>query len=147
MSRVTVIVEGGLLPDDLLEKIADGSAAGQRAVDFGITSGRLSDEIMRAFSDAQSYWSAFKHRYERASKGGRESTTTVTRESFVIPLLEALGYKLGFTRSLSVGDQTFNISRIAGDDPSAPPVNIVSADETLDERGSARRSAHSTVQE
>jgi hypothetical protein len=147
MSRVTVLVEGGLLPDDLLEKIADGSAQGQRAADFGITSGRLSDEIMRAFSDAQSYWSAFQHRYERASKGGRESTTTVTRESFVIPLLEALGYKLEFKRSLAVGDHSFNISHLAGDDPSAPPVNIVSADETLDERGSARRSAHSTVQE
>lgn len=147
MSRVTVLVEGGLLPDDLLEKIADGSAQGQRAADFGITSGRLSDEIMRAFSDAQSYWSAFQHRYERASKSGRESTTTVTRESFVIPLLEALGYKLEFKRSLAVGDQSFNISHIAGDDTTAPPVNIVSAEETLDERGSARRSAHSTVQE
>jgi hypothetical protein len=147
MSRATINVEGGLLPDDLLEKIADGSAPGQRAADFGVTSGRLSDEIMRAFSDAQSYWSAFNHRYERASKGGRESTTTVTRESFVIPLLEALGYKLEFKRSLAVGDQSFNISHTAGDEPTAPPVNIVSADETLDERGAARRSAHSTVQE
>ncbi len=147
MSRVTINVEGGLLPDDLLEKIADGSVPGQRAADFGVTSGRLSDEIMRAFSDAQSYWTAFNHRYERASKGGRESITTVTRDGFVIPLLAALGYSLEFRRSLAAGDQSFSISHTAGDDPTAPPVNIVSADESLDERGSARRSAHSAVQE
>jgi hypothetical protein len=147
MSRATINVEGGLLPDDLLEKIADGSAPGQRAADFGVTSGRLSDEIMRAFSDAQSYWTAFNHRYERASKGGRESITTVTRDGFVIPLLAALGYGLEFKRSLTAGDQNFNISHTAGDEPTAPPVNIVSADESLDERGSARRSAHSAVQE
>ena len=107
ISRVTINVEGGLLPDDLLEKVADGSAPGQRAADFGVTSGRLSDEIMRAFSDAQSYWTAFNHRYERASTGGRESITTVTRDGFVIPLLAALGYSLEFRRSLTAGDQSF----------------------------------------
>jgi hypothetical protein len=147
MSRVTVNVEGGLIPDDLLEKIADGSAPGQRAADFGVSSGRLSDEIMRAFSDAQSYWTAFKHRYERASKSGRESITTVTRDGFIIPLLAALGYSLEFRRSLAAGEQSFNISHTAGEEPSAPPVNIVSADESLDERGAGRRSAHSAVQE
>ncbi|MGH8012604.1 MAG: Eco57I restriction-modification methylase domain-containing protein, partial [Candidatus Binataceae bacterium] len=148
MSRVTINVEGGLLPDDLLEKIADGFAPGQHGADFGVTSGRLTDEIMRAFSDAQSYWSAFNHRYDRASKGGRESITTVTRDGFVTPLLAALGYNLEFKRARwPSGDQSFNISHTAGDDPSAPPVNIVSADDSLDDRGSARRSAHSAVQE
>jgi len=147
MSRITVTVEGGLLPDDLLERIADGSAPGQRAADFGLATGRLSDEIMRAFSDAQSYWTAFKHRHERASKSGRESVTTITRESFVIPLLEALGYKLEFKRSLTAGDQSFVISHTSGDEPTAPPVNIIGADDKLDERGSSRRSAHSSVQE
>jgi hypothetical protein len=147
MSRITVTVEGGLLPDDLLERIADGSAPGQRAADFGFASGRLSDEIMRAFSDAQSYWTAFKHRHERASKSGRESLTTITRESFVIPLLETLAYKLEFKRSLTAGDQTFVISHISGNEPTAPPVNIIGADDKLDERGSSRRSAHSSVQE
>lgn len=147
MSRITVTVEGGLLPDDLLERIADGSAPGQRAADFGLATGRLSDEIMRAFSDAQSYWTAFKHRHERASKSGRESVTTITRESFVIPLLEALGYKLEFKRSLTASDQSFVISHTSGDEPTAPPVNIIGADDKLDERGSSRRSGHSSVQE
>jgi hypothetical protein len=152
MNRITVAVEGGLLPDDLLERIADGFASGQRAADFGVASGRLSDEIMKAFSDAQSYWMAFKHRYERASKGGRESITTITRETFMVPMLEALGYgapdqSLQFRRSASAGDQSFVISHAAGEEASAPPINIVSADDKLDERGTARRSAHSSVQE
>ena len=47
MSRITVTVEGGLLPDDLLERIADGSAPGQRAADFGLA-----------------YWAAFRRDHE-----------------------------------------------------------------------------------
>jgi hypothetical protein len=146
MSRVTVIVEGGLLPDDLLERIADGSAPGQRPTDFGIASGRLSDEIMKAFADAQSYWTAFKHRYERASVSGREPMTAVSR-SFVVPLMVALGYQLVSKRTLTAGDQSFQISHTADNDPTAPPINIVGADAKLDEHGSSRRSAHSSVQE
>jgi hypothetical protein len=146
MSRVTVIVEGGLLPDDLLERIADGSAPGQRPADFGIVSGRLSDEIMKAFADAQSYWTAFKHRYERASASGREPMTAVSR-SFVVPLMVALGYQLVSKRTLTAGDQSFQISHTAVEDTTAPPINIVGADAKLDERGSSRRSAHSSVQE
>src|SRR5208283_4977997 len=65
----------------------------------------------------------------------------------VIPLLAALSYSLEFRRSLTAGDQGFNISHTAGDDLTASPINIVSADDNLDERGVARRSAHSAVQE
>src|SRR5260370_697817 len=147
MSRVTVTGEGALLPDDLPERLADGSVPGQRAADFGLASGRLSDEIMRAFSDAQSYWPAFKHRHERASKGGRESITTITRETFVIPLLETLAYKLEFKRSVTAGDQSFVISHNSGDATSAPPLNIVGPDQKLDERGSSRPSAPPSVHE
>ncbi len=68
MSYVTITIEGGLIPDDLLQTVADGSAPGQRAADFALASARLSDEIQAAFADAQSYWSAFKHRYDRASR-------------------------------------------------------------------------------
>jgi hypothetical protein len=149
MSYVTITIEGGLIPDDLLQAVADGSAPGQRAADFGIGSARLADEIQRAFADAQSYWSAFKHRHERAAKGGRESITTITRESWVVPLLEALGYELAFRRTLTIGDGTtsFVISHTAGEEPGAPPINIVSFDDSLDERGGGRRSAYSAVQE
>ncbi len=148
MSYVTITIEGGLIPDDLLQTIAEGAAPGQRAADFGPGSARLSDEIQAAFADAQSYWSAFKHRYDRAAKSGRESVTTITRESWVVPLLEALGYKLVFRRALAIGDGTsFVISHTAGEEQGAPPVNIAGANDSPDERGAGRRSAHSAVQE
>ncbi|MBV8773770.1 MAG: hypothetical protein JO166_15805 [Deltaproteobacteria bacterium] len=160
MTRITVAVEGGLLPDDLLERIAGGFAPGQRAADFGVASGRLSDEIMKAFSDAQSYWTAFKHRYERASvrqrsgqaPGAANRSPPSPRETFMVPMLEALGYgapghSLQFRRTASAGDQSFVISHAAGEEANAPPINIVSADDKLDERGTSRRSAHSSVQE
>ena len=148
MSYVTITIEGGLIPDDLLQTIAEGVAPGQRAADFAPGSARLSDEIQAAFADAQSYWSAFKHRYGRAGKSGRESVTTITRESWIVPLLETLNYKLTFRRALAIGDaNSFLISHTAGDDAGAPPVNIVSFDDSLDERGGGRRSAYSAVQE
>jgi hypothetical protein len=107
---------------------------------------------MKAFSDVQSYWTAFTHRYQRAVAGGRESITTVTRDTFMIPMLEALGYGapdhvLQFRRTAIADDQSFVISHSAGGESSAPPINIVSTDDKLDERGTSRRSAHSSVQE
>ena len=65
-----------------------------------------------------------------------------------MPLLEALGYKLVFRRALAIGDGTsFVISHTAGEEQGAPPVNIAGANDSPDERGAGRRSAHSAVQE
>jgi hypothetical protein len=147
MAYASVAVEGGLFPSDLLDRIATGDAEGQRAGDFGINgSRRLADEIQSAFSDARSFWDAFERRLQRS----RESKTTLTREDWVIPLLELLGFgHLVVQRtSAEAGGETFFISHRAGEDPVAPPVHIVAVDEDLDRRGATgRRSPHSAVQE
>ena len=146
MGYTAVTVEGGLFPSDLLDRIATGKAEGQRPGDFGLDGSRqLVDEIQSAFSDARSFWDAFQRRLERS----RESRTTITREDWVVPFLELLGfYKLQLQRaSLEAGGESFFISHLAGEDAGAPPVHIAVIDQDLDRRDGARRSPHALVQD
>jgi Eco57I restriction-modification methylase len=94
------------------------------------------------------YWKAFQTRYQRAKDSKTQSATTVTRESWIDPLLERLNYKLAFQRqALQAGGETFAISHRAGDDEAAPPVHVVGFDENIDRREKGRRSPQATVQE
>ena len=143
MSYAAVTIEGGLFPADLMDRVATGEGPGQRPADFGVE-GRLPDEIQSAFSDIRSYWESFNHRLERFP----ERRTSLTREMWVVPFLEILGFGgLQYQRAaLPAGEDSFVISHLAGDDPEAPPVHIVALDQKLNERD-GRRSPHATVQE
>ncbi|NVM22774.1 MAG: N-6 DNA methylase [Desulfobacterales bacterium] len=149
MPYVSVAIEGGLFPPDLLDRIAagDASLSGQKASDFGLNgTRRLTDEIQSAFSDARSYWDAFQRRLERS----HESRTTITREDWVAKFMELLGFeKLVVQRSSAeAGNERYFISHRAGDFPDAPPIHIVSIEQSLDHRdGTGRRSPHGLVQE
>jgi len=146
MAYASVAVEGGLFPSDLLDRIATGDAEGQRPADFGLDGARrLVDEIQSAFSDARSFWDAFQRRLERS----RESKTTITREDWVVPFLELLGfYQIQVQRaSAEAGGEKYPISHRTGEDPTAPPVHIVALEQELDRREGARRSPHALVQD
>ncbi len=144
MAYTAVALEGGFFPADLLERIASGEADGQRPDDFG-QGGRLSDEIQAAFSDLRTYLDFFGRRRAHS----RESLTSLTREAWMIPVLERLGYTLAFQRTAAqAGGESYAFSHRAGDDPDAPPIHIVAYDQPLDRRGDgARRSPHALVQE
>jgi hypothetical protein len=145
MAHLAVTVEGGLVSGDLIEQIAatPQDVQGQRPADFGLD-GRLSDEIQTTFSEAFIHWNAFQARLAR----GKESATTITRETWVLPLLEELGFTLPFQRAAAVaGGTTFVISHRLGTGPDAPPVHIVSRDQELDQKGTEARSPHALVQD
>jgi hypothetical protein len=145
MAHLAVTFEGGLISSDLVEQIAAApqDVPGQRPLDFGLE-GRLSDEIQKAFSDALIHWNAFNARLARR----KESATTITRETWVLPLLEELGFTLVFQRSAAAaGGSTFAISHRLGADLAAPPVHIVASEQELDRRGDGARSPHGLVQD
>jgi N-6 DNA Methylase len=146
VSRVGIAVEGGLFAADLIERIALGeeSIKGQSAKDFDIEAGRLSAEMQSAFADVRQTWEGFKRR-----RGfSRASPVTVTREAWIYPLFERLGYTLHFQRAASqAGGQTYLISHRVGGAENAAPVHTVAFDQKLDERGEQRRSAHALLQE
>jgi hypothetical protein len=146
MPFVSVAVEGGLLPSDLLERIATGEGAGQRPDDFGLPAGRrLTDETQAAFSDVCAFWDTFQRRLAHS----RESATTLTREAWVLPLLERLDFALVYQRSRTLPDgESYAVSHRAGEDEDAPPVDVVAIGQPLDRRSNgARRSPHALVQE
>lgn len=145
MPHLAVTIEGGLISSDLIEQIAatPQDVQGQRPADFGLD-GRLSDEIQTIFSDALIHWNAFQARLAR----GKESATTITRETWVLPLLEELDFTLTFQRAAAAaGGATFPISHRFGAEPDAPPVHIVSRDQELDRKGNEARSPHALVQD
>jgi hypothetical protein len=123
VSRVGIAVEGGLIAADLVERIAlgDETVPGQKPKDFGLEAGRLSAEIQAAFSDIRVFWDGFKRRREHT----QTSAVTLTREGWVVPFLERLGYALAFQRAaLQIGDQRYPLSHRAGEGENAVPVHI-----------------------
>jgi hypothetical protein len=133
--------EGGLIPYDVLDKIAkEEPGLGQQAKDFGLASGRrLTDEIARAWSDAQDYWHIFQRR--TASLPVSETGTTLTRK-WISDLLneQLLGYELTFQPSGSmIGGKNYAISHRAGSGEESPPVQIEGFRIDLDTRGEGRR--------
>jgi hypothetical protein len=146
MSHIGITIEGGLLAADLVERIAlvDETVPGQKPKDFGLEAGRLSAEIQAAFSDVRVFWDAFKRRREHA----QTSPVTLTREAWIIPLLERLGYALRFQRAgAQIGDQRYPLSHWEGEGENAAPVHIVAWTQPLGQRGDERRSPHALLQE
>ena len=149
MSYSTISLEGGLFTPDLLERIslADSKVPGQTARDFRLRPNRsLMDEIQSSFSDATLRWDAFNRRRERS----RQPLTTLTRQDWAAPLFEILGFPpLELQRGgIDLGGTSFPISHLAYSTENAPPIHVVSPDQSLDQRGrNTRRSPHALVQE
>lgn len=134
----TVRIEGGLLSPDILETITQRT--GQRPADFGIGGNRsVLDEATAAWGDIRNYWLGFQSRLARQTN---ESPVTVTREQWVIPLLEALGYAPTYQRrAAEVDGRRYTISHRAGEAEESPPVHIIGYDEEVDKRDPSRATA------
>jgi hypothetical protein len=146
MPYTSINSQGGLLPLDLLDRVGAGQASRQGPTDFGLPSGaRLTDRIQSAYSDARMYWDV----YQRRLKTSSESRTTLTRQAWIVPLLELLGFEhlKAHRAALQIGEDSFTISHTHGDFADYVPVHIVGNDLSVDKRASRRRSPHSTVQE
>ena len=137
MRYVAIRSEGGLIPYDLLDKIASEDAAGQKPGDFGLPKGRrLTDEISRVWADAQSLWSNFKRR--RESLGDRDPYGTSITRSWIGSLLgdvDMLGFDLKLqTSAVVVNNSTYAISHRSGEGQDAIPVHIEGLKIDLDRR-------------
>lgn len=147
MSYTCIRIEGGLISPDFLESIHEQT--GQTPSDFGLDAKRsIIDEVSSVWADARAYWLAFQRRLARAKD---ESETTITREQWVIPLLETFGYELVFQRKApEVDGRIYAISHTAGEEDGAPPVHMVAFDQDLGSRPPAGRgimSPHALVQD
>lgn len=146
----TIRTDGGLLPADLLVRIAEGD----RSID-GLTpesyhlakSERLNEAATRAWNRLQGAWEGFRGGMDRLPES--DAGTTLTRERWLLILFQELGYgRLKTARAVEIDGKSYPISHVW----QATPIHLVSFRQELDRRtpgarGASRVSPHSLVQE
>jgi N-6 DNA Methylase len=144
----TFRTEGGLLPADLLAKVAAGDpdVQGLKETDFGLAAGdRVREAITRSWNRLVGAWAGLTA--ARVAAGPNELLTSSTRERFLLPLFDELGFgRLSTARAADL--QGYAISHISGQ----VPVHLVGFDIDLDRRtpgvrGAAGAAPHALVQE
>lgn len=147
----SICTEGGLLPADLLERISAGDRdlGGLDEASYHLAPGeRLNEAISRSWSRLVGSWAAFRRAKERLAQG--EPGTTETRERWLLPLFQELGYgRLAPSKGATeIGRKSYPITHFW----QHSPIHLVGCGIDLDRRtagvaGAARSSPHSLVQE
>ncbi len=163
---ITIKTEGGILPADLLQRIAVGAVDGLNPTDYHLpATERLNEAINRSWNRLSGVWQAFQRKMEQAAPS--ETGTTMTRD-WLLTLLQELGYgRLPYQGRLEVGNAEWGIG--SGENTSTPhsqlptpysypishlydhtPIHLVSFQQKLDSPDhsqAVKRSPHSLVQE
>ncbi|GIW76100.1 MAG: hypothetical protein KatS3mg104_1163 [Phycisphaerae bacterium] len=146
----TIRTDGGLLPADLLLRIAEGdrSIGGLTPESYHLTkSERLNEAATRAWNRLQGAWEGFRAGMDKLPES--ETGTTLTRERWLLILFQELGYgRLQTAKSIEIHGKTYPVSHIW----QSVPIHLVSFRQEIDRRtpgarGAARVSPHSLVQE
>jgi hypothetical protein len=143
----TIRTEGGLLPADLLQSIAEGRGVdGLTPGSYHRSEGTLNEAISRAWNVLQGAWAAFRAAQSQLPPDDRG--TSLTRERWLLPLFRELDYgRLPAARAAEIDGRTYPISHHW----QHVPIHLVSFTLDLDKRtpgvsGAASASPHSLVQ-
>jgi hypothetical protein len=145
----TISTEGGLLPPGLLKRLREpnnGLPATDAAAYHVTPPRRLSEAISEAWNTLQGAWTAYREARDRLPDSA--TGTTLTRERWLQPLFQTLGYGRLLTRTaITIDGVTYPISH----GWHHVPIHLVSFRIDLDTRtagviGAARTSPHSLVQ-
>jgi hypothetical protein len=144
-----VRTEGAILPPDLLERIREGDAdiGGLQPSDYHLQGERLQEVISRSWSRLVSLWAGF--RTARESLPERDLGIGTTRERWLLPLFQELGYgRLQTSKAVEIEGKSYAISHAW----EQVPVHLVGFRVDLDRRmakvpGAARMSPHGLMQE
>ena len=146
----TIQTAGAILPSDLLERIAarDADLGGLKPESYHLAaSDRLNEAASRSWNVLQGHWSAFRARTEKLD--GQDPGTTPTRERWLLPLFQELGYgRLQTHKAPEIDGRSYPISHSW----QYTPIHLVGCNLDLDRRapgvaGAARSSPHSLLQE
>lgn len=147
---------GQLLPIDALQRILDRdkSMPGMTDADYHLVGERQNEAINRAWQKMLSVWRNFTEVQKNLAEG--EAGNAQTRENFLLPLFQELGYgRLSAAkaeeRQITLPDGTsasYPISHFRDESP----IHLVGCNVSLDKKaagvaGAARQSPHSLVQE
>lgn len=147
----TIRSEGGLLPPDLLARIARGdrTVPGLTPAAYRLDDNQqFGEAISRSWNRMLPTWHAF--RAELSKLAADDPATVLTREKLLQPLLQELGYGrvAPLKKAISVDDRDYAISHAWGD----VPIHLLGAGTSLDDRtagqkGAAKSSPHGLVQD
>ena len=143
--------EGGLLPPDILQRIAqnDPDLPGLTAEDYHLVGTEtLAEAITGSWNHLVGLWQGLQEALRQLGEG--DHATGVTRERFLLPLLQELGYgrlpKAG-AGTFQVEDRSYPISHLY----QHSPIHLLGAGVPLDRRtegvsGAATASPHGLLQ-
>lgn len=144
----TIRSEGAILPPDLLHKIAAGEVQGLAPDAYHLPPGvKLKEAISQSWTRLQAHWRDF--RKICATLGDEETGTLATREKWLLPLLNELGYgRLPASKAREIDGKTYAIDRFYNH----VPIHLIGFRLPLDRRtkgarGAATASPHSLLQE
>ena len=146
----TITVEGQILPADLLQRIIDkDSELGGLTPDcYHLVPGEnVNEATSRAWNKLIAAWATFKAARDKLPPN--DPGTTVTRERWLLPLFQELGYgRLPSARAVNIEGKSYAISHWWAN----VPLHLVGSGVSVDRlsarvAGAARSSPHSLVQE
>ncbi len=148
MSYTAINIQGNILSSEILEKIRREDIRFQTAKDFGLgPKTTVREEINDAWRLALSHWGVFKQK--QATLSDTDTGTTETRNYWMKPLLNILGYELTQANAELINGKSYAISFRAANLDSFP-IHIVGVNQSLDKRpdhGVPRLSPHALAQE
>lgn len=146
----TLTVEGALLPSDFLQRLAqrDREVPGLSPDAYHLGSGeRINEAISRSWNRLLAIWKNFANAV--AELPASDLGTTLTREKWMLPFFQELGYgRLSTARPFEFEGRRYSISHIWQN----TPIHLVSFRADLDARseniiGARTTTPHSMVQE
>ncbi len=146
----TIHTEGALLPVDLLQRISenDKNLEGLNPESYHLAPGeKLNEAINRSWNRLSGLWGAFQA--ARGRLGSTDAGTTLTRERWLLPLFQELGFgRLSTSKAVEIEGKSYPISHRWQN----VPLHLVGCGIELDKRtpgavGAARTSPHSLMQE
>lgn len=146
----TAHTEGGLLPADLLARVADGDSelGGLRPTDYHLAPGeRISEQITRSWTRLTAAWQGFDE--ARAALPPGDSGARLTRERWLHVLFDELGYgRLVQRPAIEIEGKAFPVFS----QWQHTPIHLVGCGTPIDTRtkgvrGATGQSPHSLLQE
>lgn len=145
-----VTTEGGLLPAELLQRVAAGDKElpGLSPADYHLGKGEtLAESITRSWNRLLGAWTSFRE--ELARRPEDDPVTSLTRDKWLLPLFQELGYgRLPKSAAIELDGRSFPISHAWH----RSPIHLLGARTALDRRtpgqaGAATASPHGLVQD
>src|SRR5882724_4457367 len=147
---LTVRSEGAILPPDFLERVVSGDAElkGLTTDDYHLSRGeKLNEVISRSWNRLLGSWVSFRNGMEHLPE--TDVGTSVTRERWLQPLFQELGYgRLLTAKAIEIAGKPYPISHRWN----RTPIHLLGSRVDLDKptrglAGASRSSPHSLLQE